>query len=296
MEANEAVESMSNLSAPTSLFRHDCVECGERWSKFSNHDEEEGALMLSTSSASIIHRHVLQRKKWITESFTIQNSDMRAHLETALANYQDFELGLENWTFTPPFKPLVHCWDRLNNLFDRTTDPLRNEAINRLIVFLRPILTSDIEALATTRETGKVTFEDIWHIFPPGELALTTFYGVEAVCRVIKYEKVRKINKIYYVISLEYIDWNGEQCGYATTTVTIDHFAGQRYVVGLPVYPISFNESASQIKSRIINRGQRFESLRGYHYQTCAGNEILLGTSQPEERHVRPLNWIVTCC
>lgn len=288
MELNEAAESMTTLSAVTKLFRHDCEYCSSRWSKFSSRGEEQKDLELSITGASIIHRHTLQLDDWITESITIQNPDMKAHLRDALANYQDFDLELEGWTFRAPFKPLVHRWDRLNDTLNSITETLHREAVKQLIAFLNPILTPAVEALATTRRCGKVSFQDIWHIFPPGELVITTFYGVEAACRVIKYEK-RDFPVVRWVISLEYIDWNGERCGYTNTKVNINDFDGWRYVVDLPVYPITFNESASQTRSRIIDRGRRFETLRGYHFQTCVGTKILLDTKEPEERSVRLL-------
>ena len=276
------------MNPVTKLFRHDCEYkcCPKRWSKFADHEEEQENLKSSTTDDTILHRHIFTKRKWVTESFTIQSAAMRAHLEVALAKYQDFDLELENWTFKPPFKPIVHRWDRLNALCEETTEASSKEAIDQMMEFLRPILASSVDALARTKRTGKVVFDDVWQIFPPGEFAVTIFYGVEAVCRVTKYEKVEPHRQPpYWVISLEYVDWNGECCGYTSTKVTIEYFGGLRHVVSLPVYPLTLNKSAAEIRTRIIERGRKFETLRGYHFQTCVGTKILLET-EPEERPV----------
>jgi hypothetical protein len=213
---------------------------------------------------------------------------MKDLLGLALANYQDFDPELQDWTFHPPFQPVVHRWDRLNELLDLSTDPERKQAAKELVDFLRPILGPSVDALAKTKKTGKVTFDDLWQIFTPGELATTAFFDVEAACRMTKYERKDPPNcqPPYYIVHLEYLDWNGERCGYASTKVTVGHFDGFRHVVSLPVAPLYYNPAAEDTRRRLIQRGRKFESLRGYHFQSCVGTKILLETKCPEERPV----------
>jgi hypothetical protein len=51
-------------------------------------------------------------------------------------------------------------------------------------------------------------------------------------------------------------------------------------------FPLSFSSSADDIRKKLIARGRKFESLRGYHFRTCHGTKILLETEFPEERPV----------
>ena len=284
----ENVVNVEN-NAVTKLYRHDCDynSCPTRYSKFSDIDAEQENLRNGMTDVPIIHRHVFEEKKWITESFTVQNPSMRAHLQVALAKYQDFDLELENWTFTEPYKPIVHRWDRLNALCNTTTEPQGKQAIDQLMEFLRPIVAPSVDSLAQTRKSGKVCFNDVWQIFPPGELAVTSFFGVPAVCRVLQYEKHEPRGlPPSWIVTLEYLDWNGEHCGYTTTKTKITYFKGFRFVASLSVFPLSFSQSAAQIKSRTIERGRKFEKLRGYHFRVCVGTKVLLETEEPEERPV----------
>lgn len=90
-------------------------------------------------------------------------------------------------------------------------------------------------------------------------------------------------------MSVEYLDWDGERCGYATTSVAIPFFEGIQRVLSLPAYPLSFSLDAEAVRARIRARGRRFEELRGYHFRSCVGTKILLNTEEAEERRVSHL-------
>ncbi|KAL7757054.1 hypothetical protein ACKLNR_014047 [Fusarium oxysporum f. sp. zingiberi] len=277
------------MSLTTKLYQHECPAqcCPERWSRFPNHKEDQNALEESISNDPIIHRHTFSDNEWNTESFTIQSPAMRTLLETALANYQDLDLELEKWTFRPPFMPIVHRWDRLRSFGEVKADFPAPEAFAQLMEFLHPILAPQIDALAKTRETGSVMFKDLWQIFAPHEFVVTNFYGIEAVCRVTKYQLMKpRRDPNYWEVYMEYVDWNGHSCGYANTKARIIDFSGYRRVESLPIYPLSFDGSAPAIRQQGIDRGRRFEALRGYNFQKCSGTKILLLTEEPEERPV----------
>lgn len=284
----ETVAKLRPTDGVTKIYLHSCDgSCQSRYSRFADHDSEQNDLTDSLTEVPIVHHHFYHAEKWHTENFIVQSPAMRAHLQVALADYPDFDLDLEDWTFRAPFEPLVHRWDRLNALCEETADPQGKEAIQQLMDFLRPILAPSIKAVAQTRDSGKISFNDVWQIFPPNQLVVTAFFGVDTICRVVKYKHEDICGRPpYWIVTLEYVDWNGETCGYATTTATIKSFKGARFVTSFPVFPLSFSESAAQIKQRIMERGRKFESLRGYHFRSCVGTQILLQTEQPEERPV----------
>jgi hypothetical protein len=276
----------SEMTTVTKLYRHDCNynSCPRRWSEFAVAKEEQEDLTKRIAQIPIIHRHTYENKQWVTSSFTIQSSTMKDLFKKALEKYQDLDMELENWTFQPPYRPIVHRWDRLKELQASTTDPIEKKAADTLMEFLTPILALSVDSLSQTRRTGKVSFESVWQIFPPGELVVTKFFGVETVCRVLKYERQQIKMVPVWIITVEYVDWNGKSCGYATTKTTIISFCGFRRVTALPGYPLSFDEAAAEIQSKMVERGRKFERFRGYHFLTCSGKKVLLDNS--EERPV----------
>lgn len=274
-------------------YEHKCQtrSCPDRWSEFDNVDDDGVDLKHRTSQIPIVHRHVYVKKHWVTDSVTFQDPAMRKVLAEVLRKYQDLDCELENWTFEPPFMPLVHRWDVLKKYHDTAeTGELKN-ASSALLAFLTPILASSIISLAQTKKTGKVNFQNIWQIFPPSSLVMTKFYGVETICRVLKYKRrpADMCNPEGWIIDMEYVDWNGENCGYANTTLTIWEFEGFRRVTSLPVFPISFLSDIEGTKAKMLERGRRFERLRGYHFMVCNGTKVLLETEKPEQRPVGTL-------
>ncbi|KAF4496207.1 Fidgetin 1 [Fusarium agapanthi] len=150
-----------------------------------------------------------------------------------------------------------------------------------------PILAPNVDALVKTRETGNVMFDDLWQIFAPHEFVITKFYGVEAVCRVTKYEFLKHPSMpSYWEVHMEFIDWNGNRCGYANTTIVIPEFSAYRRVTSLPACPLSFHNSPSNIRKQMTEPGWKFEALRGYHFQTSSASKILLPPGRSEERPV----------
>lgn len=289
-EPNIPKVSAPALAGVTRLYRYDCPSgcCPSRYARFPTQAAEQDDLEASIHSEPIIHRHTFRDTVWLTESFTVNDATMRALLRRALNKYQDFDPELENWTFRAPYSPIVHRWSQLNEICETSVSLEERTAINSLMEFLRPILAPSIAALSKTKETGKVLFDDVWQIYPPGEVAMTAFYGIEAAARVVRYEKKRNRQGLpSWEVELEYIDWNGGHCGYATTTVNIGFFSGYKFVTGLAAYPLSFCRDQEQIEERLTRRGRQFESLRGYHFRTCVGTKILLETPRREERPVK---------
>ncbi|KAI9172657.1 ATPase family AAA domain-containing protein [Paramyrothecium foliicola] len=272
-------------------YHHECEynSCPERWAEFDNVDDEGADLVARTKSVPIIHRHHYVNKHWVTRSITVQDSSMKEVLRTALAKYQDLDLDLINWTFEPPFMPLVHRWEEIKAQYiQQQAGPVKNAAAI-LLAFLAPIVAPSVLSLAQTKQTGKVSFENVWQIFPPSSIVKTKFYGVEAICRVVKYRKRNKdrCNPAGWVIDMEYVDWNGETSGWTTTTLTIWDYEGQKKVTGLPVFPIEFSSEAEAIKKRLTERGRKWASLRGYHFKLVNGTKILLETEEPQQRPLR---------
>jgi hypothetical protein len=288
--ATEALKLGYSSKLISNWYQHTCAydSCQSRWSEFAVVDDDEADLTKRSNLVPIIHRHVYENKHWITTSITIQDAAMRKVLTEVLNKYQDLDMELENWTFAPPFMPLVHRWDILKKFQSTTMEDSLHRAASALLGFLSPIIASSVISLNATKKTGKVSFSNVWQIFPPSALVQTKFFGVDTICRVLKYKKreADRCNPEGWVIDMEYVDWNGENSGYTTTTLTIWDFDGFRRVTSLPVFPISFLADVEKTKAAMIERGRKFERLRGYKFMISNGTKILLETEKPEQRPV----------
>ncbi|KAL7953250.1 P-loop containing nucleoside triphosphate hydrolase protein [Trichoderma compactum] len=260
-------------SVVTKLYQQGFV----RWSQFDSEEEHQVALEKQMTEMPIVHRFIHCGTSWITESFTINSPFMRKILLEVLENYQDLDLECENWTFRSPYIPLVHRWQRLQDFCQSTPNPALSQAGQQLIEFLVRIVGPSVNSLEQIRLTGKVQFDFLWQIFPPGELVMTKMYGQDAICRVLKHHKVEETYSCpaYWVIDMEYVDWNGDKCGFTTMKTKIGGYDGYRRAHLLPTWPISFDSDPDAIKAKMIARGRQFGELRTYHFMQYEGRKIV---------------------
>ncbi|KAJ0118261.1 hypothetical protein J7T55_009044 [Diaporthe amygdali] len=261
------------------IYRHDENYVPiSRWSEFVSLKDEADELEVRMATKDIVHRLAGCEGSWTTLSFTINNVLMRDLLTRVFEGYQGFDLNLANWTFQDPFRPLVHRWGQLNALHSKLIDDEdvtvdEKEAGDALVSFLGPILAPSVGALAQTRDTGRISYKDVWQIFPPSELVVTTLWGIPLLGRVLKYKNK---NSRGWRITFEKLAWDGSCCGYVQEVAWVEPFSGERYVNALDVYPLSFHTDPEGFKSKMLERGRKFERLRGYHSQTYKGNMHML--------------------
>ncbi|KAK6087597.1 ATPase [Seiridium cupressi] len=230
---SSGTDEAPKLGYPTKLisnwYHHECQHnsCQARWSEFAVVDEDELDLKQRSLEIPIVHRHEYVNKHWVTASITVQDPAMRTVLADVLHKYQDLDLEVENWTFQPPFMPLVHRWETLKAYQLKADDSKLKNAASALLAFLTPILASSVLSLAQTLKTGKADFDspDAWAI-------------------------------------------------------------DMKRVLALPVFPISFLADVEKTKTTMIERGRKFEALRGYHYMLSNGTKVLLETEKREQRPV----------
>ncbi|KAH8660102.1 P-loop containing nucleoside triphosphate hydrolase protein [Xylariales sp. PMI_506] len=266
------------------LYMHKCLDCGSRWSRYANIEEEETTLIDAVAGKPIVHRLEMRKGKWTTKSFTINDVAMRSVLSKALAEYQSGNCKeLYDWTFRPPFKPLVHRWGFVKSICEESAAE-NSKSTSDLISFLEPELETSIKILKRTHEDGKVKYDRLWQIFPPGELVVAKIWGAVALGRVSQSAPPVAHCADDLVVNVEIIDWNGQNCGFTTFARTIRRYSGTRRIDSLPLYPISFSASEAELRSQALDRGRKFEALRGCYYRDYDGTEMAQSVNGTEAR------------
>jgi hypothetical protein len=123
-----------------------------------------------------------------------------------------------------------------------------------------------------------IKYSAVWQIFSPGEIVVTKLWGVESLCRVVKYDRDGG-----WYIDVEYVDWDGGECGFERTKVHIKRFSGYSRITSLPVFPLSFAENPDQLKAAMAARGRRFQELRGYQFLNYNGVKVSMDEDGADE-------------
>ncbi|OTB06012.1 hypothetical protein M426DRAFT_259837 [Hypoxylon sp. CI-4A] len=245
-----------------------------RWKAFPNAEGEKADLEDRTAKFPIIRRLGPTGEGWKTVSFIIQGQAMRKILSDVLKGYQDLDIEVEDYTFEEPFQPLVHRWDALQGYGTKIKDdPDAKSALSDLLAFLTPIVDTGLSFISKAQKTGKATFDELWHVFNPGSLVITKLQGIDIICRILKYDKGHRtsLDPKSWVFDLEYVDWNGTETGFTTTRVQIVEFKGFKRIRSLPMFPISYHSEEAKVRESHIERGRKFERLRGFHLMSSEG-------------------------
>ncbi|XXH01333.1 RasGAP protein [Hypoxylon texense] len=81
----------------------------------------------------------------------------------------------------------------------------------------------------------------------------------------------------YWKVTLGQIEWNGSWCGVETDKVKIRQFRAARQISRLLLCPLALAGNEQKIRDRVLARGKKFESLRGYHLMVCKGRKFVPG-------------------
>ncbi|OTA86721.1 hypothetical protein M434DRAFT_81878 [Hypoxylon sp. CO27-5] len=208
-----------------------------------------------------------------------------------LQDYPDFDPVIQDWTLHPPFEPLVHRWDAISDRDNALrVVPDSMDTWEALVAFLKPIVAPSLAKIAKLHAADGIDFRNMSHIFAPGTLVTVKFYGVDTVCRVVK--SVLKPQKNMpdasnsRIFTVEFVDWSGEESGYRTTSLEVKEFKGVHRINTLPIFPISYLTEEAKIKESMIERGRKFERLRGYRLMACNGVRLFKDVYQNIQREV----------
>lgn len=124
-------------------------------------------------------------------------------------------------------------------------------------------------------EAGNITFDLLWALFTPNDIAITSCYGAWDEPRCFKVEYATKYQTMtrgeWYCIEGKYMEYDGKGFGYGDFEVDIESFKGPRKITSLATYPLKYHKDPDAIKKSIMERGQRFVEMEGMQYKFHKG-------------------------
>ena len=214
------------------------------------------------------HRRVKDsRKKLEIDSIVVQSPLLKRALGAVFQDYPGITTDLDRLEFREPFEPFVHRWSQFEHatVSETNVDTRQHLALlwNVLDVELRPFL----QKLRDYSRHGVIDHSNIWTIFEPNSLMLVSRDGSERLYRCLK----GIYNDCGYAVEGQFVDWDGERFGYATSTVTIPDFRGTVPITSLRVVPLARHPGKVAIEARVLERARAFQTLSGYHFKAYNG-------------------------
>ena len=180
------------------------------------------------------------------------------------------------------------------------------DARNHLQLFLQTMVLH-LESLTTLRKAirdralSKIRFEDLWHLFQPGDLVVTSRQPYQAY-RVLHVSGGRPLLTTTdfahsdddpeakptshpsqvspFTVDCVRFDYDGENFGPVQDSISIFKYEEDRMITKLDVYPMSCAENADKLTKTLLDRGRRFAEYKGFQHKRYEG--LSLGEPQEE--------------
>lgn len=216
--------------------------------------------------------------RWNTHSIVVNSRRIQASLAKVFKGYpvtyaDDHELVLK-----PKWIPFCHRWDRLLEEERNETDAETQSHLTLLRSILDSCLAESLKRRDLVARTGLATFDDLELLFEPGQTVILgdTEDNMDAgiVCGVDKCGDC-------YLLTVDTTAWDGEQFGLTEKEWRLDTFKGTRKVHGLHIFPLHMHPECEKISRGLIERGKKYERLRGQHFLAYASKTDLEHVSNP---------------
>ena len=210
-------------------------------------------------------------------SIVVQSPLLKKLLAGVLKNYPGVTVGLNRLEFQGKFEPLIHRWtelqDAIAKLGDETEDKRTTKAHAEL---LQDILTKEFKSMIDTSQDMKnkkvMTYEHLWTLYQPGATVFARQDGQETAMILVetRYGQDCKGAPCFW-LTCKYVDWDGAKFGSNKINLSIAAYTGTRAITNLRVYPIEFHPEGEAIRTRLIERGAKAETLAGPNYRAYQG-------------------------
>ncbi|KAF2722916.1 hypothetical protein K431DRAFT_283425 [Polychaeton citri CBS 116435] len=238
--------------------------------------------------AFLVRRRFDWENKYLHTVVDIKSKQLRAALQDVMKDCKSVSLEAEEPTIDPNI--LFLYLEALRTHYKRTLkrkiketkkkrEVKRLETQKSLVKSLVEYIDEDYadtkKTLYPLLEAGNITFDLLWALFGPNELAVTSTYGAWDEPRCFKVEYANKLCNIsrgeWYCIEGKYLEYDGKHFGFGDFEIDIESFKGPRKITSLATYPLKYHKNVDAVKKQIIERGKRFVQTEGMNYRFHKG-------------------------
>ncbi|KAI5838547.1 hypothetical protein DFP73DRAFT_580620 [Morchella snyderi] len=156
--------------------------------------------------------------------------------------------------------------------------------LDYLVKYLEIEFDEVIKDVANLLPQGLISYEILWTIFKPGRAIYARSHHDQQRCLQFERGDYSGGNEPHYSLTVKYLDYDGKYFGMAQTTVPILPFEGTMDISSLAAFPLEYHPRKDAVSKFLIERGRRFEELKGCHYMEYTGvglgEKVMCGRAQ----------------
>jgi len=204
-------------------------------------------------------------------SLHINSEYLKEILKDTIKEFPGISFQTKEITIDKPYRVLFHYRHELEDAGEDLEEGSEAAAhLNLLLDFVNEEFKETIEESDNLREQGLMSYPHLWTIFRPGCTVYAPVFGQPRAFTLINYSYVcgdfPGLNLI-----IEFVDFDGEDCGTRTTNRLVAAFSGAEHINDLSAFPIEWHKDPEGVKMQLISRGRRWEQHAGMHFCNYKG-------------------------
>ncbi|OTA66665.1 P-loop containing nucleoside triphosphate hydrolase protein [Hypoxylon sp. EC38] len=209
-----------------------------------------------------------------TTRLYVNPQPLRQLLKDVIGDYPDDPINVDDVQIEAPYYSLFYYRKELESegLIRFKEDEESAEQMKLLINWIKTHFESEITAYDKCVSGGlrAISYDSLWTLFPPDKI-------IHA--KVLNQNRAFRVHSCWYEdgenpllnIWAHFVDFDGEKLGMRKAELFINKYAGTRQLKELTTMPLELLEDASDIHSQLIERGRKFESYIGQHFEQYSG-------------------------
>jgi hypothetical protein len=237
--------------------------------------------------ALIIHREPHPITNEISlHSITVQSPLIRKVLQKTFKGFEGLNIQLKQLVFKAPFHSFYYRWHLFEKLREYEQDEDTKKHLDLLYSVLGEELAPHIEVMQDFTKNEVISFDYLWTIFAPGMQVYTKLDGQDRLMELTDSRYGASMGGEFFTLEYKYIDCDGSNSGYVSSSVDIEKFEGVKKIVDLDAFPSHLHNDVQNLVNRLHERGRKFEELNGFHHVSYSGYYTARSSRQIRKRHV----------
>ncbi|MCJ1433007.1 hypothetical protein MMC27_002366 [Xylographa pallens] len=227
------------------------------------------------------------------QSITVQSPLIKKVLDGTFTSFEGLNTQLKQLTFKAPFHPFYYRWHRFEKLREVEQDQKTKDHLDLLYPILSEEIMPHIEAMKDLTKNKVISFDYLWTIFAPGMEIYTKLNGQDRLMELTDNRYGANMGGEFFTLECRYIDCDGSNFGYVSSSVDIDKFEGVKKLVDLDAFPSHLHPDVENLVDRLHARGKKLEQLNGFHHMSYSGFYIARSSRQIRQRRVESSRIII---
>ncbi|CZR41918.1 uncharacterized protein FPRO_09219 [Fusarium proliferatum ET1] len=227
-------------------------------------DPVRKAKRIRDTYAIVCGHYPTRESTWEVQTIWINNPILQDVLRVILGDHPDWSFRKGTVSFQKPFVPLVHHWEQLCEVVDIDAGSEAQKFMKLFMDLIRGELRDTLIRVKQIMKTGCAASSDLQFVYKPGQLFFDSRPPMAAgISR----------DYIHSEVIVSQVVWNGEEYRATVSRFEFPRFAGIRSISELSVRPAwAYSEDdIKNMEAALVERGRKYEALRGIHYRFYPG-------------------------